>query len=327
MHVNRGLLGWGVFFIALGAVPLAVRGGALDAATASRAWELWPLLLIGAGLGLALRGSAFAPVGNIVVGLTFGLIGGALVVGGIGSAPVAFCGTGSSADSAGGSSRTGELRDGANVDLQVDCGTLTAVTQAGAAWSVAWPSGATTPRIDASDSRLGVEMGAQHGFAVGNPNARWTVALPSDATLNLSIAVNAGSATLRSFEGRVSSASVSVNAGSAQVNLAGASGLQAIDGSANAGSLTVGLPTPNGTLKGTFDTNAGSLRLCTPANVPLVIHVDESLGSNNFGQRGLAKSGDTWTRGVPGVGDARIELSVSASLGSVTLDPEDGCGG
>ena len=30
MHVDRRLLGWGVFFILLGAIPLAVRGGFLD---------------------------------------------------------------------------------------------------------------------------------------------------------------------------------------------------------------------------------------------------------------------------------------------------------
>ena len=27
MHIDRRLLGWGVFFILVGAIPLAVRGG------------------------------------------------------------------------------------------------------------------------------------------------------------------------------------------------------------------------------------------------------------------------------------------------------------
>src|SRR4051794_28247992 len=52
MRVNRGLLGWGVFFLVLGAVPLVVAYGGVAASTFDRAWQLWPLLLIGAGLGL-----------------------------------------------------------------------------------------------------------------------------------------------------------------------------------------------------------------------------------------------------------------------------------
>ena len=35
MRVNRGLLGWGVFFVAVGAVPLAVRAGAQAAVAQS----------------------------------------------------------------------------------------------------------------------------------------------------------------------------------------------------------------------------------------------------------------------------------------------------
>ena len=54
MHVNRALLGWGVFFLVLGSVPLAVRYGLVDASAFATAWQLWPLLLIGAGLGLVL---------------------------------------------------------------------------------------------------------------------------------------------------------------------------------------------------------------------------------------------------------------------------------
>ena len=65
MRVNRGLLGWGVFFIVLGAVPLAVRSGLLSEASLANAWQLWPLLLIGAfsapiGLWVFRRGEIYA---------------------------------------------------------------------------------------------------------------------------------------------------------------------------------------------------------------------------------------------------------------------------
>jgi hypothetical protein len=326
MHVNRSMLGWGVFFIALGVVPLVVRGGALDAETASRAWELWPLLLIGAGLGLALRGTAFAVAGNIVVGLTFGLICGGIVVGGIGAAPLAFCGTSSAADAGAATSRSGSLGDPATVDLQVDCGSLAATSQPGAEWSIFWPKAASAPKVQTADSSVSIEMGNQHGFAVGNPNAHWTLALPADVAMDLSLEVNAGSAKLALGNARIRSANVSVNAGEAHLDLAAATGTQQVDASVNAGSLSIALPQSSGGLRGTLSTNAGSLRLCAPPNAPLTIHVDESLGSNNFAVRGLVRSGDTWTRGVAGVGGGAIELTLHASLGSVTLDPEDGCG-
>jgi hypothetical protein len=329
MHVNRGLLGWGVFFIALGSVPLAVQGGVLDAATARRAWELWPLLLIGAGLGLALRNTPLSSLGNVVVGLTFGLMGGGLVVGGLGSAPIAFCGTGSgSTDTANAPATTGTLRDGSTVDLSVDCGTLTVSGQPGSDWSLEWPAGSSNPQVDASPGRhLEVRMGNDHEFGVSNRDSRWTLVLPNDPATNVSLDVNAGSARVALGGAHITSLDATVNAGDARIDLSGAVSTQSLNGSVNAGSLSVALPTPDATLSGSFSANAGSVRLCTPTGVPLRIRVgDEPLGSNNFAARGLTQNGNTWTRGVYGLGTAQIDLTVSANLGSITLDPEDGCG-
>ena len=81
MRIDGGRLGWGVFFVTLGLVPLAVRYGWIDPAWFDDIWRLWPLILIGIGVGLLLRRTAFAALGNVIVGLTFGLmIGGALAV-------------------------------------------------------------------------------------------------------------------------------------------------------------------------------------------------------------------------------------------------------
>jgi hypothetical protein len=54
VRIDRRLLGWGLFLIIVGAIPLLVRGGYLDEALIDDWPSLWPLLLIGWG-SLVLR--------------------------------------------------------------------------------------------------------------------------------------------------------------------------------------------------------------------------------------------------------------------------------
>jgi hypothetical protein len=79
MHVRRGALGWGVFLILAGAIPLAVRAGLLTEAQVRDLWTLWPLILIGLGIGLLLGRSRFAFVGALIVAATLGLMVGGLI--------------------------------------------------------------------------------------------------------------------------------------------------------------------------------------------------------------------------------------------------------
>ena len=83
MRIDRSLLNWGVFLIALGGVPLAVQQGFTDSGIAGDLWRLWPLILVGFGLGLLLRWTPLAWLGGAIVAGTFGLIFGALIAGGI----------------------------------------------------------------------------------------------------------------------------------------------------------------------------------------------------------------------------------------------------
>lgn len=61
MRVDRRFLGWGVFFILLGAVPLVVRAGYLTQAQVAGSWSLWPLILIGIGVGILLSRTRLEP--------------------------------------------------------------------------------------------------------------------------------------------------------------------------------------------------------------------------------------------------------------------------
>jgi hypothetical protein len=333
MHVNRGMLGWGVFLIALGGVPALVRGGALDASVARRAWELWPLLLVGAGLGLALARTRAAFVGGVVMALVFGLMGGGLVAGGLGTGSgLALCGFGS--DSAGGASSApgapaphGTFGETADVQLSADCGSLTVDTAAGRDWAVAWPaSHGNPPVIDAAGDRLSVRAARRTGLGAGTVASSWAVTLPRDPVLALAMSVNAGTARGSLAGLHVGSLDLSVNAGDAHLDLTGAIGVRDVTASANVGSLAITFPQPDGVLSGSLSANAGSLRICVPSGAPLLVRTgDQSLGSNNLADRGLVRSGDTWTRGSPTSG-TRLDLRLEANLGSITLDPEDGCG-
>src|SRR4029079_7595365 len=83
MRIDRSLLNWGVFLIALGGVPLAVQQGFAGSGVAGDLWRVWPLILVGIGLGLLLRWTPLAWLGGAIVAGTIGLIFGALVAGGI----------------------------------------------------------------------------------------------------------------------------------------------------------------------------------------------------------------------------------------------------
>ena len=110
--------------------------------------------------------------------------------------------------------------------------------------------------------------------------------------------------------------SASVNAGSATIDMGDVTDLETLDISANAGSLSLTLPAPEATINGSVSANAGSIALCVPDDVGLRITSSTSLGSNNFGDRGLTKVGDTWVRPGLVASAQQISLSVSANLGT-----------
>jgi hypothetical protein len=141
--------------------------------------------------------------------------------------------------------------------------------------------------------------------------------------VDLDLSANAGSLRAVLAPMQVTSLSASVNAGSSVLDLKDTRGLTRIDVSANAGSLGLTLPFPSGPMTGSISANAGTISLCVPTEVPMRITASSALGSNNFSDAGMTKDGDTWTR--PGRSDGSIDLDVSANLGTVNLNPDDGC--
>jgi hypothetical protein len=331
MHLNRGLLGWGVFFIVLGAVPIAVRTGAIPAELVRRAWDLWPLILIGIGLGLVLERTRLAIVGGLVVSITFGVMGGALIATGTGWAQgggITSCGLGGGNGAQPFETRSGTFDASANVSLILNCGDVRVTAADGSGWSVAGTSDkGRSPDISASGSLLRVRTPEGGTTPFVDASSRWQVVLPRAGELNLDLALNAGSSRVDLAGATLGRVNASVNAGDAKLNLGSTNRLTRIDGSVNAGSLSVTLPSPAANISGSFSANAGSLELCVAPGTPLRIKAgDDPLASNNFQRRGLVRNGNAWTSPAWNeVGAPSIDLDVSANLGSITLDPENGC--
>ncbi|HET7026590.1 MAG TPA: hypothetical protein VFI28_02740 [Candidatus Limnocylindrales bacterium] len=322
MHVDRRFLGWGVFLVAVGAVPLAVRAGLVTPSV--RWWDLWPLLLVGWGVGLILGRTAFGLLGRVLVSATVGVIvGGVLATGAVVGTFASGCGSGAGTPFA---AQQGTFDAGrATVTLEPGCGQLD-VSVGGTGWQVSGSStDGTAPRIDTSPSSLAVH-GAGRGFdpfaAAGGTH--WEVVLPANQPIDLSVAANAGQARLALADAKLGDVSISSNAASTRADFSGTS-LAHLTVTANAGDARLVLPAAN--TSGSLTANAGSIAICVPAGTGVRISQSDSIfGGNNFDERGLSKSGDTWTSIDYVTAATHVDLTASANAGSVSLNPDGGCG-
>jgi hypothetical protein len=321
MQINRGLLSWGVFLIVAGLIPLAVRAGWLSASQVAGWWNLWPLVLIGIGVGLVLTRTPFEVVGSVLVAGTFGLMLGAVLAIGIAGFPGGVCGNeiGSNAYD----EQTGAFDGPADVDIEFNCGELAVTGAEGSTWTFAGSGdGEVAPNVDADGSSLRIR-GAERSFVPISKGERWNVTLPEDVPLGIRVQLNAGDATVQPGAAELTDIDIQVNFGSIVAELADATAIGSVDVQTNAGSASVSLP--DFSLTGRLQVNAGSLEVCMPADAGVRIQTGGGLGSNNFGEAGLVQDGDTWES--PGYADAttQIDLEAEANLGNINLNPEDGC--
>jgi hypothetical protein len=325
MHIRRSFLGWGVFLILAGAVPLAVRAGYLSTDQIDRLWTLWPLILVGIGVGLILTRTRFDFIGGIIVAATLGLMAGGLISTGVGAVSTGACGEG-------GRTAAFPARDGAfattggSVQIDADCADVTLGVGSGDAWRVEGEDDdGLGPMIEATDTTLDVrprDEGGRPFWTLGERDT-WRVTVPT-TTVDIAVQLNAGEATIDLGGALVGRLDLQLNAGAATIDLGSAEAVAAIDIGLNAGSL--GLTLPRVSTTGTIHANAGAVRLCAPEGVGLKLHTNESIvASYDYADHGLVQDGSTWT--TPGFETAsvRIELQTEANAGSFALDPEEGC--
>jgi hypothetical protein len=323
MRIDRGLLNWGVFLILLGAIPLAVDQGWI--AGDFDWWRLWPLILVGIGVGIVLSRTRAAALGGLIVATTFGLMFGGLLAGGLSGLPNLGVGCVGDTATTAFPTRDGDLSgSSATVDLAMDCGDMTVRTAAGTGWTVAGTADeGRAPTIDAAADRLSVRDETPEGDLF-RERSRWEVTLPTGPTLDLAARVNAGSATLDLAGAGLTALRLTVNAGDGAADLTGAT-VDSIAVDVNAGSASLDLPAA--TIDGEVSVNAGSAELCAaPGTAWRVTTNDNVTASFDFEDAGLVEvATDVWESPDWATATARIGLSVSAVAGSIAIDPEDGC--
>ncbi|HEX2755109.1 MAG TPA: DUF5668 domain-containing protein [Candidatus Limnocylindrales bacterium] len=323
MHIDRRLVGFGLFLITVGGIMVAVRQGLLSADAASQAWTLWPLILVGVGLSIVLAGRPGAAIGGLVLALTFGAMLGGIAA--TGTFPgVGFCG----GDRGHGSTfpgSSGDLGPNARVTVVQDCGDLTIGTVAGTSWNVSGESrDGRQPRIDRGSDTLRITAPDGGPFDLGRSSG-WDVILGRESTIDLTVTMNGGQSRVNLAGASVGAFRMDANAGSIELDLreVAAFGDATID--VNFGSATLRLP--NRSMTATLAVNAGSAAICLPAGAGLRVKLDSAAASNDFDDHGMVETNGAWETPGYGVAAVRLDLRADVNAGSLALDPPRQCAG
>ncbi|HSL33021.1 MAG TPA: DUF5668 domain-containing protein [Candidatus Limnocylindrales bacterium] len=325
MRLDPRFIGWGLFFIVFGAVLLGARQGWIPDDLVDRAWQLWPLVLVGIGLSILLAKRPGSQIGGLVVAVTFGIIAGSALAGG----GFPFGGCGGDVDQGTPFGReSGDLGNGATVEVNFSCGELTVGTGSGAAWSLEGTSeGGVGPDISRDNDRLKLETGEGRGpFGFGGASTAWRLTLPTEPAIAADLGVNAGSGSIDLAGANLSRLGATVNAGSLRLDLRDAAALGGLNVGVNAGSAIVWLPEL--AFDGEITANAGSATICAPDSVGLRLVVGSNpISSNDFGQQGLVQVGDAWESPDFAAAGVRVTLRTAANAGSLSLNPARDCAG
>jgi hypothetical protein len=318
MHINRGLLFWGVALITAGLVALAAMQGILDKSALADAWRLWPVVLIAIGLAIVLSRTPFAAVGTVIAALVVGIAGGAVIA--VGPGVVSCGGEPGPPHTSSGDFTLPE----ATVQLELSCGSLEVAMTDATSWeAIGSTDEEEAPVVEATSGSLELRSG-RDGFPFSRDRQNWELSLGRDTRYDLSASLNAADSTLDLTGGTFTSLSLSPNAGSLDIDLGGAH-VADLGVSLNAGSMSIVADAATD-LVGTIGSNAGSIDFCVPAGTALRFTVDANLTfSHNLDESGLEQSGDAFT--TPGFETAahQIDLRLEGNAASFNLNPEEGC--
>jgi hypothetical protein len=327
MSVDRRLVNLGVFLLILGAIPLAVSQGWIGRDAISHAWELWPLILIGIGIGLILRRTPIHFLGGMLVAATFGTMFGALLAGGL-SLGALGCGNAAAAGDPSILDQHGTFTGTpTTVVLNATCTSLAVVPASGAGWGVTVNgTPGAQPTLDQAADRLEVrslDRTVSIPFSAGR-RSRWNVSLGTDGAYAIDLTLNAGEVNLDLAGVHVDSLNAQGNAvGNSRLLLHDAT-VGRLDVQINLGDLKIDLPATS-SLTGQIQANLGSVALCADRGTGLRLHDTGAVTSDNFAAAGLIHSGSTWES--PGIATAThvVDLGLEGAAASFKLNPSEGC--
>src|SRR5262245_29446121 len=327
MRIDTRLLGWGTFFVLVGAIPLLMNANYLDETVVGQWPSLWPLLLIGWGIALVFRHTPVALLGGAISAVTFGLMGGGALATGFGGVSM-FGGCGDAAGTAFATQR-GTFAGSGQLNIEFNCGNLNVTPVDGSDWSVSGSDAkGLGPRVTTAGSAVTIES-QNEGFSFfdrGAGRGSWSVAVPRAAEVGLGLTLNAGEGAVDLAGASVASVSLTLNAGSLRMDLGSAERAGDVNGTVNAGNGTVILPAGGRTAN--FSLNAGNLDVCVPTDAAVRIHWSGALGSNDLNQPGLVKvDSDTWASQGFDAAQPHTEMNVSANAGSFHFAFGSGCNG
>ncbi len=309
MHVDRNRFGWGLFLVILGLVPLAVATNVIDGSVVRQAWQLWPLVLIGLGLGVLMGRARGALVSTLVVSISLGLAAGGLLAGAGGGV---LAGGACSPGGIGGAAPNGTLTSGTTVTIEGGCGDLHVNAQAGSAWQASGDA-ASDLKVETGPQTIRIRPGGDLLFHGRNT---LTVALPMDPQLDLHLKSGLGDLSVALPGAHLSGLHADVSFGSGVVDLTGATLTGTLDGSFSFGSGTVVLA--GGAYSGTISSSFGSLDVCAPPGVAVHLTAHSGLGSVDVGE-GFEAVGDGWQTADYATATQRADLHLSTSFGSLSI--------
>ncbi|HYL41248.1 MAG TPA: hypothetical protein VET90_08070 [Candidatus Binatus sp.] len=324
MQLDRRLIGWGLIFILIGAVPLAVDAGLLDADVVARWVELWPLVLVAIGVSIVLSRTSAAWLGTVGMALVIGtMIGGLVATGFHGIPAINGCGGGTAQAFA---TQSGTLGSSGGLNVEFDCGTLNVSSIGGSGWQLTGNDGnGTPPDVSTAGDHVTIRTAGATGGFFNRGKVVWNLAVPQAPTLDLGLTLNAGDGNVDLSGATVASLNVTVNAGSLDAKLGSAAASNAVNMTVNAGSATLGSGATSGTMN--LSLNAGSLEVCVPGGSAARVTWHGTLASHDLDSLGLVKVDDhTWTTQGFAAAAPHYELDVNANAGSFSLKLGGSCG-
>ncbi len=318
MRLNRRLLSWGVFLLALGGILVAADLRTVDTALLTDLVRLWPLALLALGFAIVLRKTR--------LGLPL-VLAGALVPGLVLGAAFAVVPRFSGDCGARGEPQPAALADGtfsgrASVTVRSGCGSLAVSTAAGDAWQLdARNTRARAPIVEADSTSLAIRPADDGAYLLDAGRDAWDVTLPADRVSRLSIAVYAGNGHVALPGAELDRLAVTANASNIIVDASGAS-LDELSATVNVGSLAIQLP-GHGVLTGSIRVGAGNLLLCSAPGAGLFVTVRGNGEEVTVG--GVEWDAPSWNKPGYELAAVRASLDVHVNFAAIAIDPIGGC--